>query len=300
MRKLTLDAPAKLNLFLGITPTITNGKHQLISVFTKISLADTLEFTLDESRPADIKLDIEYHDGIMPLSIDPDENIICKTCRAFADLIGSPLAGHLQIKLFKRIPDQGGLGGGSSDAATTIRALAQLQGQDFRDERFLNLAASLGSDVPFFLYDDCALMGGSGEVHLQTLPKPALDLVLVKPAAGVSTAAAYREFDRNPQPAGDVTPLLNALTAANPNTPAIAAAMENNLYPAASVLLPELEELTRALERQPGVLRALLTGSGATVFGVCKDTAAAQAVQETFAAQGYWAQVCATGQHDHS
>ena len=300
MRQLTLDAHAKLNLFLGISTEITCGKHQLISVFTKISLADTLEFTLDESQPAGITLDIEYQDGIVPLSIDAEENIICRASRDFADLIDSPLAGHLQIKLIKRIPEQGGLGGGSSDAATTIRALAQLYGQDFRDSKFLDLAASLGSDVSFFLYDDCALMGGSGDIHLQTLPEPALNLVLVKPAAGVSTAAAYQEFDHNPQPAGDVTPLVDALIAANLNTPAIAAAMENNLYPAASALLPELEELMHALEDQPRVLRALLTGSGATVFGLCEDAVAAKAAQEVFTARGYWAQACTTGQHGNS
>ncbi len=294
MQRLTLDAPAKINLFLAVLPFVTNGRHSLKSVFSKLSLCDTLEFSLDEDREPGVLLDIDYQEGITPLSIPDEDNIVYKAVRSFSELTGKPLGGHLHVRLTKRIPEQGGLGGGSSDAAATIRALALMHGYNAQGPTMIELASQIGSDAPFFLYGDCALMAGSGELHLQDLPQPALDLVLVKPAAGVSTRAAYEEFDRNPQSADDVSPLITALLSEELDIPTIATNLHNNLYPAAKTILPELGQLVDNLSAQPGVIRALLTGSGATVFAVCEDATAANIIEKHFANRGYWAKACTT------
>ncbi|NLG11153.1 MAG: 4-(cytidine 5'-diphospho)-2-C-methyl-D-erythritol kinase [Coriobacteriaceae bacterium] len=294
MQRLTLDAPAKINLFLAVFPIVTNGRHSLSSIFSKLSLCDTLEFCLDEERGPGISLDIDYHEEIDPLSIPYEDNIICKTVHSFMELTGKPLGGHLHVRLTKRIPEQGGLGGGSSDAAATIRALAHFHGFAVQDATMLSLASRIGSDTPFFLYGDCALMSGNGEAHIQNLPQPHLDLVLVKPKAGVSTRAAYEEFDRNVQVADDVSPLITALLSEELDIPTIAANLHNNLYPAAKTILPELGQLVDNLSAQPGVIRALLTGSGATVFAVCEDATAANIIEKHFANRGYWAKACTT------
>ncbi|MDR3052916.1 MAG: hypothetical protein LBU48_03530 [Coriobacteriales bacterium] len=344
---LTEQAPAKLNLFLGVTPQVEGGKHQLVTVFTTINLADRLTFAFkasptsggarprgaaapgfahDEALAAKagaVTIETRFALGVEAFELPLEHNIIYKTVRAFEQETGKTLEGGLHITLDKRIPAQGGLGGGSSDSAATIRALARYWGIDPTCPPCLKVARQMGSDVLFFLYGGCALMGGSGDVLLRQLPQPALDIVLVKPTVGVSTVEAYREFDANPQPLPAVEPLVAALEKAaekgqaaiapEPLTPppanadraasgsslpaSLAPALANNLYPAARALLPELEQLLSALQRQAGIARALLTGSGSTVFALCADAATAQAAQAALVQQGYWAQTCTTLSH---
>jgi 4-diphosphocytidyl-2-C-methyl-D-erythritol kinase len=204
------------------------------------------------------------------------------------------LDGRLHVVIDKRIPFEAGLAGGSSDAAATLRALADIWGIDPLGEPVLHAAQSLGADVTFFLYGQCAFMGGSGERLLRRLPQPALDLALVKPAKGVSTAAAYAAFDADPQPMPSVKRFVRLLETPGVSPDVLAEGMANNLCPAACGILPELEALIVELASQRGVYRALLTGSGSTVFGVCEDSRAARRVAEYFERRGYWAKACAT------
>jgi 4-diphosphocytidyl-2-C-methyl-D-erythritol kinase len=322
----THEAHAKLNLLLGVTPEVVAGKHKLTSVFTTIDLADTLRFTFDGSRRRAITIELTSAPGIEPLGLPPERNIVYAAVEMMENVCDRPLKGYLQVAIEKRIPPQGGLGGGSTDAAATLRFIAALWEMAPTDPRVLQAATALGADVSFFLYGGCALMGGSGETLLRRLPPPELDLVLVKPAEGIATAAAYRAFDANPQPMPSVERLVRLLDApaaplakAAPSTPAappaapasstaastppsispvspgsIAVALANNLYPAACALMPGLEALVADIQRQQGVHAALLTGSGSTVFGVCEDSLAASSAAEYFAQKGYWAKACTT------
>ncbi|MDR3316272.1 MAG: 4-(cytidine 5'-diphospho)-2-C-methyl-D-erythritol kinase [Coriobacteriales bacterium] len=300
---LTESAPAKLNLLLAVEPEIVGGKHRLTSVFTTISLTDTLTVVYDKNEPRAAAIDLRCEPGLEPVALPMEDNIVYRALRAFERAKGSLLQGSFAVRLDKRIPAEGGLGGGSTDAAAMLRVLTALFGCEA--EVLQQIARSLGADVNFFLQSGCALMGGDGSEFIRSLALPELQLVLVKPEGGVSTAAAYAAFDADPQPAPAVAPLealLQASAAApvEPNTIAqIAELFTNNLYPAACALKPELADLAANLQEQPGVLKALLAGSGSVVFGVCADAATAARVAQSFTAQGYWAKAAISGYNGH-
>jgi 4-diphosphocytidyl-2-C-methyl-D-erythritol kinase len=288
------QAHAKLNLLLGITPKLVDGKHQLTTVFTTISLADTLTFTFDDTARRAITLEVTSAPNLEPLDIPADQNIIYAAAEAMERACGRSLQGHLHIAVGKRIPHQAGLAGGSTDAAATLRVIAGLWKMPLDDPLLVATAQALGADVAFFLHGGCALMGGAGEKLIRRLPQPALDIVLVKPAEGISTAEAYRAFDADPQPAPPAEPLVRLLATSGVRPKDLAGALANNLYPAACALVPALEGLVAAIERQPGVCAALLAGSGSTVFGICENARAAERAADTFKKQGYWARACTT------
>lgn len=294
MMSLTLTAPAKLNLFLGITPQIVEGKHRLITLFSTIGLADTLTFSYDESQSRKITLDLVSDASITALDLPLEHNIVYKALLLVEELCGRTLDGHLHIAIDKRIPSEGGLAGGSSDAAATLKFMAALWSLDPLGDVVLAAARLLGADVTFFLYGGCALMGGSGEQLIRALPQPKLDLVLVKPEGGVSTKAAYAAFDADPQPLPSVDGLVELLEDGGASTEELARAFANNLYPSACSLMPQLEALVAEIAAQPGVHAAVLTGSGSTVFGVCENAQAAKRAAQRFTEQGYWTRNCTT------
>ncbi|MCL2137574.1 MAG: hypothetical protein FWH40_08700 [Coriobacteriia bacterium] len=330
MKKLELISPAKLNLALAVSPSISDGKHLLQSVFTTIDLADRLVFEFrDDTEPA-LNVAMQYGPGIPEASIAQTDNIVYRAVQGFEQRFHFELAGSLTIRVQKSIPLQAGLGGGSSNAAATIKAMLELSGIEANALELQSLAASLGADVAFFLSGGCALMGGHGEVFQRQLVLPRLDLVLVKPRGGLSTALVYQEFTRQEAEreeaerqeagrleggqrslAGQISPanraardidslvgLLDGFSAGHvqPHDAVlqIASLMMNNLSPAAEVLLPEISEVIQALDEQPGVLKAMLTGSGSAVFAVAKDREAALAAASIFAGSGYWARACQT------
>lgn len=292
MTTLSIPAFAKLNLFLGVMPRFTAGKHLLLTVFSTISLADTLSFTYDESQPRGIDIELIVARDLDPLTISLDHNIVYKAVLAMEEFCGRTLKGHLGIVIDKQIPTEGGLAGGSTDAATTLKFLSDLWDIDPLSEPVLAAARMLGADVTFFLHGGCALMGGAGELLIRTLPQPKLDLVLVKPEGGVSTREAYAAFDANPQPIAEVEQLVELLENTDSSRHELAQAFANNLYPAARSLMPALDALVSQLAAQPGIDTALLTGSGSVVFGVCESTQVAARTAQYFVEQGYWAKAC--------
>jgi 4-diphosphocytidyl-2-C-methyl-D-erythritol kinase len=316
MRRIVREAPAKLNLLLAVSPQVVEGKHLLTTVFSTIDLADTLTFLFDDSKERRITVEVLSAPGIAPLALPAERNIVFKAVLALEKTCSRRLDGHLHIAVDKRIPSEGGLAGGSTDAAVTLCALAEIWGIDPLSEPVLLAARKLGADVTFFLHGGCALMGGSGEKLLRSLPQPALDLVLVKPEAGVSTPAAFAAFDAqglsrsspsticranccapgpDPQAVPSAEGLVQLLESPNVSPEKLAGEMTNNLCPAACTLMPELEALIAEVASQRGVYRALLTGSGSTVFGVCESPQVAARVAKRFWDQGYWSRACVTG-----
>ena len=364
---------AKLNLLLAVEPKIVQGKHPLTSVFVTISLHDTLTFDFKEGRQSgmddsccnlddpqsgdcahnkteglcngisrqdfplrltNVTLEVTTAPDIEALDLAAKDNIVMRATEAFFAKFNPVIpAQRLDIHLEKRIPSQAGLGGGSSNAAATLRALARITGIEPTAPELLDVARTLGADVPFFLFGGCVHMRGFGDEFVQRLPLPQLDLVLVKPIGGVSTKEAYRVFDEmdaldNPDTPNDsetmpasqallsqprtpscicvnhrsiapqalllqpripsATPLIVALQE-NAFVRSITKAMANNLEPAASYLLKEIANMKQLLSSKPGVIHAMLTGSGSTIFGVCEDAASAQQAANDFRSQGYWA-----------
>ncbi|MDR1277500.1 MAG: 4-(cytidine 5'-diphospho)-2-C-methyl-D-erythritol kinase [Treponema sp.] len=185
MPGLTIETPGKINLHLRVKQRRSDGYHELESIFLALRFGDTLHFSLcDEPGLRGLR-------GFTALA--PEENIICRALSLFRAETG--FSRGLRVELEKRIPLGGGMGGGSSDAASTLLALNELSGAGLSAPRLAELAGKLGSDVPFFLVGGAAWVSGRGEL-IQPVPSPAgLPVVLVNPGFPSETAGAFRLLD---------------------------------------------------------------------------------------------------------
>lgn len=279
-RVVRVEAPAKVNLFLGVGGLRDDGYHHVTTVLHALELCDVIEI-----RPA----------PALALTCRPDVCVPAErnlAWRAAAQLAAG--LGHspdVSIDVHKRIPHGAGLGGGSADAAAVIAGLADLWGVDRRDPVCLQVAASLGADVPFFLGGSgCALMSGRGDVLECELPAlGGLTVVLVKPPQPVPTAAAYTRFDADPREPGDAEAVVAALESRDER--ALVAALCNNMQDAAFSLVPEVRAVVDMVSRTAGVLGAIVAGSGSAVAGICEDDEVAATVARLATSQGWWAAV---------
>lgn len=280
MRGLTITAPAKVNLFLGIGEVRPDGHHDLHSIFQTLELHDTVILT-----PADeltLRCDVD-------LGIPAEHNLAYRAARGFSAAFDVDVL--VDIEISKRVPAGAGLAGGSSDAAAVLAGLAHWASLPLDDPRLLSVARSLGADVAFFLYGGTALMGGRGDELLEHLPSPGLPVAIAKPAVGVSTAAAYRAFDAEPRPMGDWNALAQTLRSHAPAAE-VALALSNNMTPASVSLVPEVGDTLRWMQAEPGVLGALVAGSGSAVFAVCESADSCERVANDATSRGLWS--CAT------
>jgi len=255
MRKtLTAHSPAKVNLMLRIVKKRKDGYHEIRTIFQKISLHDTLRFTLRE-KPGIV---IETNDLNLPTG---KENLIHRAASAI--LQRSAYAGGVTIALRKRIPVGAGLGGGSSNAAATLRALNLLLSLNLSPKELSALGLHIGADVPFFLMEGSALGAGIGEC-LRRIELPELWYILINPGFEVSTAWAYRNhvltknrihynIHKFPRTQEDVAGIL-----------------WNDLEGVVSKVHPEISTAKEILFSK-GALGALMTGSGPTVFGIFRE-----------------------------
>lgn len=269
-------APAKVNLFLGVGPVRSDGYHDVTTVLHTLELHDTL--TLSPAEKPSLTCSAE-------LGVPAEDNLAYRALVALADVLGRE--PHVAIALNKRIPHGAGLGGGSSDAAAVIAGAARMWDVDPLDERCVEVAASLGADVPFFLQPSgCALMVGRGDRFERVLPAmPGVPAVIVKPPAPVPTARAYRAFDEHPMPAGRPDAVVSALEAADAG--ALAAALANNLESAAGDVVPEVAEALAWVSGSAGVTGAVVAGSGSAVLGVCADDEFAKRLADAAQQQGW-------------
>ncbi len=259
-------APAKVNLGLFLGPSReTDSRHELVSVMQSISLAD--ELTL-ELAPTDIGEDEVHCPGV---SGSPRENLVARALRAFREASGWQ-APPLRLSVCKRIPVAAGLGGGSADAAATLRLLRHASG--LGDERLLlELAGELGADVPAQVTPGRWLASGAGE-RLESRPDPraGLGLLLLPAAEGLETAAVYGEADRLglARTADALEELAGSLHAAlghGAPLPPATELLHNDLQRAAVSLRPEIADTLRQA-RGAGADIELLSGSGPTVIGL--------------------------------
>jgi len=179
-----LFSPAKINLFLRIVSKRPDGYHQLSSVFQAISLGDTLTIDLHDRD------ELTCSDPHLPRD---DSNLVLKATRLFRKKTGYERG--FRIHLEKRIPTQAGLGGGSSNAATTLWACAKLANPDIPLNTLKDWGAEIGSDVPFFFSQGTAYCAGRGEIvhHLPSLTQKTV--WIVKPAGGLSTPSVYKQLN---------------------------------------------------------------------------------------------------------
>jgi len=267
VRAVTRLAPAKVNLHLGVhAEKDARGYHRVDSVMVALDLADVV--TVEPAGSLSVTC-------VPPAGFPEQSNTAFRAASLLAAALGRP--ADVRVTLEKHIPEQSGMGGSSSDAASVLLALCELWGLDPLDARVAKAARAVGADVPFFLDPRPTLLAGAGDVPREKFPPlDGVPVALVRPEGpGVSTPAAYREFDRLHDPAANPAPICSALRASDAR--AVAGLLENNLDPVARRLLPEVDRVRGWLSAREGVVACQVTGSGSCVFAVCESRAAAEA-----------------------
>lgn len=305
---LRIIAPAKANLFLGIGNRRADGYHDAVSLMHALNLHDVLHMgcvplaeaagwkdradvaVVGPAGNVSVRVGTVPRGGVPELDIPARKNLVTKAVDALARELGHAQPSALDIRIEKSIPCEGGLGGGSSDAAAALLGAARLWGVDAGDPALEVAARSLGSDVAFFLYGGCGLYEGTGDAFVRSLKPMAKSVALIKPEGGVPTAQAYAAFDECPH-AVDAA-LLDRVNAARE---AAEVPLFNNLAPASERLMPLLAEIRTWVAGFPGVTDVLLCGSGATTFAVCEGFDAACAVTAAAKRRGWWARATAFG-----
>ena len=294
-------APAKLNLHLEVLGKRPDGYHAIETVMVPIDLFDTIE-----ARRTNREIALSIDNASIPADAS---NLVWKAAALLQETSGTSFGAS--IRLTKRIPSEAGLGGGSSDAAWTLRLLKELWELHLPIDQLSPLANRLGSDVGFFLHDSAARCTGRGEIIEPIAVAEPLHFVLVKPDIGASTAAVFRQLESSPgrsvseareKPrlhvglASEVSSeprsrfglvedcnlpdlLLQALQQGNLSH--IAAHLHNRLQPCAFGLHPEIERVYDCL-KGTGALGVCMSGSGSSLFALCKDRADAQQVRQEF------------------
>ncbi|MBE0643378.1 MAG: 4-(cytidine 5'-diphospho)-2-C-methyl-D-erythritol kinase [Bacteroidetes bacterium] len=253
---------AKINLGLRVLGRRADGFHDLVTVFHLVDLFDTLQFEITDGS---ISLESNRDD------IPTDDGNLC--VRAARLLLEQQRGMGVHIVLHKNIPAGAGLGGGSSNAAAVLRYLPSLLGLSFPEEELLEMAAMLGSDVPFFLQDGSALARGRGEVLEHFSWQCPWWIVLVNPGIHVSTAWAYGSLRLDAQP--EEADLRTTLREAYDDPNAIALLLHNDFERTVIEAHPAIGEAKQRL-LDGGASGALMSGSGSSVFGLFPDESAAR------------------------
>ena len=282
---MTVEANAKVNFTLEVFGKRADGYHALRSVVMPISLFDTLDIEVTD-------------DGLITSDTGYDDDLCIKAARVLRNVRMFECSNvrmlGTRIRVKKRIPAGGGLGGGSADAAAVLRALNELWKIGLPREELAEIGAQVGSDVPALVLGDPVIMEGRGEIvksieafacgdlssdqptsrptdHLRTL-----NLVLVNPGVHSSTKEVYAACESRALDGENATAkMVMALRAGDLD--GVAAALMNDLQPPAVKLHPEIADALVSL-RTAGVLGAMMSGSGSSVFGLVPDSAAAKRI----------------------
>jgi 4-diphosphocytidyl-2-C-methyl-D-erythritol kinase len=266
----------KVNLLLNILGRRPDGFHELETVMQPVNFCDELVFERGGNG-----IELSCSDKSLPTD---SRNLVFRAAANF--LAAAKISDGVKIHLEKKIPLAAGLGGGSGNAATTLLALNELFGQPLSLAKLDELAATLGSDIPFFLYGKPALATGRGEKVELLENFPALRgkaFLLIHPGFGISTPWAYQNLSRFPAAlngnAGRAKDLISKLQ--TDDWPAVADGFYNSLEAPALEKFPILG-LFQEFLRANGALAALMSGSGSTTFAICETVASAEALLKKF------------------
>lgn len=275
MPPLTALAPAKINLFLHVGPVDADGYHPLSSLVAFADVGDRV--TVEPADRLSLTVIGPFGAG---LAAEPD-NLILRALRALGQATGTG-EPPLRVTLDKRLPIAAGLGGGSSDAGAALKLARQALALDIDDVELEAVAGVIGADGPMCLRMRTAWAEGRGDVLTEEQHLPPLHAVLFNPGVPSPTGAVYRAYDAGPPRAA-----AHALAWPAPPadwSPAVVidwlSGLRNDLQPPAETLTPAIADAVSAVAAAPGVALARMSGSGATVFGLCRsgeDAAAAAA-----------------------
>jgi 4-diphosphocytidyl-2-C-methyl-D-erythritol kinase len=288
-QSLSFRSPAKINWFLKVLALRSDGYHEIRSLIQKITLYDELTFSASD----DIILRSD-------LNVPVEENLVYKAIRLLK--VRYNVQKGIAIELKKRIPLGAGLGGGSSDAATTLRGLNELWSLRIPDVELCKIAEELGSDVPFFLNGPLSYVEGRGERVIEYEAERPLSLLLVKPFSDISTEWAYRTFADLKKQEGKLTKEGDNVDNMKQFISCVKRAdihcisrfndvILNDLEAVSLRAFPLIAEIKERLLRE-GALFSLMSGSGSTVFGVFDSQEKAVKASEAF--KDFWTVVVKT------
>jgi 4-diphosphocytidyl-2-C-methyl-D-erythritol kinase len=269
-------APAKLNLFLEVRQKRIDGYHEIETLVVETDLTDRLTFQPGPAGGTSLECDDPS------LSCGPG-NLVLRAAERLRHEVGGDHGATIHLE--KRIPMQAGLGGGSSDAAATLAGLNRLWDLGFPDAHLAQLGAELGSDVPFFFHGPVAICRGRGEaVSPVPLNGGPWHFVLVSPSMGVATVDVFR-LVRVPEEPRSVDGCAAALRTGDPTR--LGETLFNRLQPVSESLVPDLTTVRDALlSLDPPLDGSLMSGSGSTYFGLCRNGDAARAAARSLEALG--------------
>jgi len=279
-------SPCKVNLVLNILGKRADGFHELETLMHPVAYYDHLTFKRNGSgRKTDGggAIGLSCSDPSLPTD---RSNLVYRAAEAFLNTAG--VKEGISIHLEKRIPMAAGLGGGSGNAAATLLGLNELFRSPLPAEKLNNLAASLGSDIPFFLQDGPALATGRGEQIKSLLPFPAVKgaaFLLIHPGFGIATAWAYQQLARFPEALkgrrGRAEQLVAALNRPSADLGEAGKLLYNSLEAPALEKYPLLQ-LFQDFLRSNGALGTLMSGSGSTTFAIVRDQSQGEELAEKF------------------
>jgi 4-diphosphocytidyl-2-C-methyl-D-erythritol kinase len=247
-----VSAPAKVNLSLKVLGGRPDGFHEIETFIAPISLCDELKIDKDKAAEG---VEFRCDDSSVPTG---DENLVVRAAKAFFE--AAKLKASVSIELNKKIPHGAGLGGGSSDAASTLLALNKLFETNLPREALAKLGETIGSDVPFFIFESAAICRGRGELIATEKLKEKMSILLLKPEFGVATAWAYQRW----QDSREIPGISYALQEFNGHR------FANDLERPVFEKFVFLAQMKTWLRNQPEVGVALMSGSGSTVFAVMR------------------------------
>ncbi len=264
---ISLKAPAKVNLFLEIMGKRDDGYHEIETIMQEIDLADSLQF---EEIQEGVKL--ECNDKNIPVNQD---NLVCKAANLILEECG--IKKGVLINLEKNIPVGAGLGGGSSDAATTLKALNSLWKVGLSNEELMEFAAKLGSDIPFFINGKTSLCRGRGELIAPVEVRSRMDYIILFPRVHISTETIYKNLKIDlTKKRKDVSFFLDALKYSE--VASISKLLFNRLEEVIFATYPDLLQVKSDLESFD-FCGVSISGSGSAFFGLCHDRHQAEVIK---------------------
>ncbi len=265
-------SPAKVNLYLKVLRRRADGYHDILTLMQRIDLCDEMTFARKDG-PLVVRC------PGTPLPEDKG-NIVFRAAEAFFSRV--PSEASVEITVRKRIPIAAGLGGGSSNAATTLMALNEMHGTPLTHDELTGMGARLGADVPFFIHGKTAWASGIGDRFLETPPLPPLRFVLVNPGFEISTKMVYQSLNL-----GLTNGPINYSIPRFYTEDDLIRGLHNDLEEVTLRLHPVLDQL-KAILLDNGASGALMSGSGPTVFGIFTDEASAVRAETVLRRENRW------------
>lgn len=273
-------SPAKVNLHLEVLERRPDGYHEIQTLMHRVGLYDQIEI-----REGGEGIRLVTQGEAVPEGTD---NLACQAARLFCQELG--IKDDLEIRIRKRIPVGAGLGGGSSNAATTLMALNELLQAGLDDQLLIALGARLGADVPFFIFQKPALARGKGEILTPVKLPAQLWFLMMVPPFQISTAWAYETYDRVAGQRKEATPIQESF----PDVADLLLVLKNDLEIPAFTRYPEIGRMKEELLRK-GARGALMSGSGSVVFGLFVGPEEARRTEQNLMLPPGWKTVIAQG-----